>query len=132
MRNIEHRLCPYESTSGRGYEPEGRQFESVRAHHELSSYQLFVGRLAIGTVVFKIALCPELCPLNAALAFSIAARVLYSCGCTHRFVIDMSRWPARYASVHGSMNGAQRVRQVWRNVYSGKCSSFASLHALAC
>lgn len=36
--------------------------------------------------MFKIGLCPELCPLSAARAFSIAARVLYSCGCTrHSF-----------------------------------------------
>jgi hypothetical protein len=34
----------------------------------------------------------------------------------NRLVRDMSRWPARYASVQGSMCGAQRVRQVWYSV----------------
>src|ERR1700678_441378 len=38
----------------------------------------------------------------------------------------ISRWPARYASVHGSMCGAQRVRQVCRRVYSSKPSNLAA------
>jgi hypothetical protein len=54
------------------------------------------------------------------MARSIAARIISACGWTYRFVMAMSRCPARWASVQGSMCGAQRVRHVWRSVYSGK------------
>src|SRR5579863_1557553 len=51
----------------------------------------------------------------------------------------MSRCPARWASVHGSICGAQRVRQVCRRVYRGNgCTAHSfgfflpPLHAFTC
>src|SRR5262245_806708 len=50
----------------------------------------------------------------SAAALYIAALTVSSSGCTYRFVIEISLWPARYASVKGSIFGAQRVKHVWR------------------
>ena len=56
-------------------------------------------------------------------------RYFLACAALTAMAIDvmfMSRCPARYASVHGSMCGAHRVRHVCRSVYSSKTANSRS------
>ena len=84
-----------------GYEPEGREFESLRARH------LFTDAVRVSSIPpfssppLKIALCPILCPISREMAASAAS----SEGGTYRADIAIERCPAMRASVQASQHG---------------------------
>jgi hypothetical protein len=64
------------------YEPEGRMFESCRAHHLPAFFQAVAAVSPKALDELNCPVCPEVCPLFATRAFSMASRSVLSCGWT--------------------------------------------------
>ena len=109
------------------------EFEALTAHHtdpnELVSYGRIRKIRRNGTVQGM----PRTVPSVRFRARSIASQVFSGCGtniAARRGHVAVAGEISQRPGVH--VRSAQRVRQVWRNVYSGKWLTFASVHAVAC